>query len=96
MKKVKESEAQFCQMTELMPIKISNKGPENRVNYFNKSWLEYTEMSIEELKGRGYHKTIHPNELEEFKESLGLNLDFSFTISIFILSPCIAWGTGLA
>src|SRR5690606_960938 len=68
-KKMEESEAQFRQMTELMPNKISNKDPEGRVTYFNKSWLEYTGMSFEELKGFGYHKTIHPDELEEFKES---------------------------
>src|SRR5690606_7216982 len=57
-KKVEESEAQFRQMTELMPNKISNKDSEGRVTYFNKSWLEYTGMSFEELKGFGYYKTI--------------------------------------
>jgi PAS domain S-box-containing protein len=66
--KVAESEAQFRQMTNLIPAKITNRDAEGGVTYYNKSWLDYAGMSFEELKDFGYNKIIHPDDLGEFQK----------------------------
>lgn len=67
-KKIEESEAHFRLMADLMPAKISNASIAGDVTYFNKQWLDFTGMSFEELKDFGYHKIMHPDEIEEFQE----------------------------
>ena len=67
-RKQAESEAHFRQMAELMPAKITNADAAGGVTYYNKQWLDYTGMNFEELKDFGYHKIMHPDEVEEFKK----------------------------
>jgi len=68
--KIEESEARFHLMADLMPAKVTTANPDGGVTYYNKAWLDYAGMSIEELKDFGYHKIIHPDELEEFQKRL--------------------------
>lgn len=65
-KTLRESESHFRQMADLMPAKISNADIGGNVIYFNKNWLEFTGLDFEELKELGYHKIMHPDEMEEF------------------------------
>ncbi len=67
-KKIEQSEAHFRQLADLMPAKISNSTPEGNVTYFNKHWLDYSGYSFEDLRDFGYHKIMHPDELEEFQQ----------------------------
>ncbi len=67
---LKESERHFRLMADLMPAKISNANAGGDVTYFNKEWLEFSGYSFEELKDFGYHKMLHPDELEEFQQRL--------------------------
>jgi PAS domain S-box-containing protein len=53
-----------------MPAKISNADAVGNMTYFNKHWLDYTGYSFEELRDFGYHKIIHPDELDEFQKRL--------------------------
>jgi len=66
-KKIEESEVNFRHLADLMPAKISNSDPAGNVTYFNKHWLDYTGYSFEELRDFGYHKIMHPDELDEFQ-----------------------------
>ena len=75
LKKVEESEAQFRQMTELMPNKISNLDPEGKAIYLNKSWLKYSGKSFEELRDFGYCTIMHPDDLEKFQKSFQKAVD---------------------
>ena len=68
--KIKESENHFRQMADLMPSKVSSATPDGGVTYFNKEWLNYTEMNFEELRDFGYHNIIHPDEISEFQQLL--------------------------
>src|SRR5665213_324638 len=68
--KLKESEARFHLMADLMPTKITTASPDGGVTYYNKAWLDYAGMSMEELQDFGYHKIMHPDELEEFQKRL--------------------------
>ncbi|MEO6290738.1 MAG: ATP-binding protein, partial [Ginsengibacter sp.] len=67
--KIKESEAQFRQMANLMPEKIINANAAGEVTYFNQTWGDYTGLSFEELKNGGWEKTIHPDEIKEVIKS---------------------------
>jgi two-component system CheB/CheR fusion protein len=69
-KKLEESEERFRSLADLMPAKISNANPDGDVTYFNKHWLDFSGYSFEELKDFGYHKMMHPDEIEEFQHRL--------------------------
>ena len=65
--KLEKSEKYFRQLADLMPSKINNADTAGNVFYFNKKWLDYTGLNIEELKDQGYYKIMHPDELEEYQ-----------------------------
>ena len=67
-KKIEESESHFRQLADLMPSKISNAGIDGKGFYFNKNWLDFLGLDFEEVKDFGYHKIMHPDELEEFQK----------------------------
>jgi PAS domain S-box-containing protein len=67
-KKIKESEKQFRQMAELMPAKISTADAQGNATYFNRSWLDYTGLSLEEMKGAAYEEIIHPDDRLVFQK----------------------------
>ena len=64
-KKVKESEENFRLLTELMPQKISQADAAGKEFFYNQNWLSYSGLSIEELKGDGWGKIMHPDERDE-------------------------------
>ncbi len=66
-KKIEESEQHFRLMADLMPAKISNADTEGNGLYFNNHWLNFTGLNFEELRDFGYHKIMHPDEIEEFQ-----------------------------
>ena len=72
--KIEESEKQFRQMAELMPQKVWTSDAEGNKTYFNKTLLDYAGMSIEELKGEGWEKIMHPDDWKKdqkrWKESI--------------------------
>jgi PAS domain S-box-containing protein len=67
---LKQSEAHFRLMADLMPAKISNANVDGTVTYFNQHWLDFSGYTFEELKDFGYHKIMHPDEVEEFQQRL--------------------------
>jgi PAS domain S-box-containing protein len=64
---LKASEEHFRKMANLMPAKVSNANINGEVTYTNKSWLDFSGFGFDELRDFGYHKIIHPDELEEFQ-----------------------------
>ena len=62
-----ESERNLRQVLDTMPQKITNADTEGNVLYFNKKWLEDTGLEFEKLKGWGWEKVIHPDDLEMTK-----------------------------
>jgi PAS domain S-box-containing protein len=64
-KKMEETEANFRQLAEQMPQKIANADAFGNVFYYNKNWLEYTGLTMEERLGDGWINTTHPEELEK-------------------------------
>ena len=66
--KIEESEKQFRQMAELLPQKIWTSDAVGNKNYFNQTLLDYAGSSLEELKGTGWQKIIHPDDWEKNKD----------------------------
>ena len=64
---LKQSEAYFRQLADLMPAKISNTSVDGSVTYCNKHWLDFSGHTFEALRDFGYHKIMHPDEIEEFQ-----------------------------
>ncbi len=62
---VAESEEKYRLMADLMPVKVTNADAEGNINYYNKSWLNYSGLNIEELQDNGWGKLIHPDDVEK-------------------------------
>ena len=54
LKKIQQSEENFRQLSDLMPEKVSMSDSNGNVIYYNKSWLDYTGLSFEDLKDSGW------------------------------------------
>jgi PAS domain S-box-containing protein len=59
---LRESEAFFRQMTDLIPEKFCTTDPDGNFVYFNRHWLDYTGLNFEELKTQGWSSLVHPDE----------------------------------
>ena len=66
-KKIEESERNLRQVLDSMPQKITNADTEGNVIYFNKKWLDDTGLEFEKLKGWGWEKVIHTDDVETIK-----------------------------
>jgi len=62
--KIRESEYKFRQLADLIPDKISS-ADENLVTfYYNKSWLDYSGLTLEFLLKNGWYELVHPDDIE--------------------------------
>ncbi|MFN6945078.1 MAG: PAS domain-containing protein, partial [Cytophagaceae bacterium] len=59
--KIKFSQA----IIEALPQIAWTSGLDNTVNYFNKRWEEYTGQSLEDGKGKGWVKMVHPEDVSK-------------------------------
>ncbi|MEO7394675.1 MAG: PAS domain-containing protein, partial [Chitinophagaceae bacterium] len=85
-RRIEESEKRFHQLADLMPEKITNMDAEGNIHYFNKIWVDYTGMSVEELKNGGWENSIHAEEVDEEKKnwqhSIATGNDFEFELRL--------------
>ena len=76
-----ESEIKFRTLAETIPNMIWTASPDGTKNFFNKYFLDYTGMSVEELKDGGIVKIIFPGDLKEdlklWNHSLKTGEDFN-------------------
>lgn len=66
-KTIRESESHFRQMADLMPTKVSNTNSAGEFIYFNQEWLDYTGLTVDQLKEKGWINLIHMNERKDFE-----------------------------
>src|SRR5262245_43251657 len=59
-----ESEAQLRLLTELIPQHVWTGFPGNIADYRNQRWLDYTGMTIEEVRQKGWMTALHPDDHE--------------------------------
>ncbi|MBB5636836.1 PAS domain S-box-containing protein [Pedobacter cryoconitis] len=72
-KKVEESELHFRYLADLVPAKINNAAANGEITFFNKQWLDFSNMSFEEFRDFGYYEMMHPEEIPEFQERLKIS-----------------------
>lgn len=61
-----ESESHFRQLADLMPTKVSNTDSAGKFIYYNQGWLDYSGLTIEQLKEQGWINLIHVSERKDF------------------------------
>ncbi|HEY4656673.1 MAG TPA: CheR family methyltransferase [Cyclobacteriaceae bacterium] len=64
-RRMKESEANFRQLAEMTPGRVTAADALGNIYYYNQSWLDYTGLSLEELVETGLDKFVHPDDAEE-------------------------------
>lgn len=52
-----------------IPAIVWSHWPNGSGDFFNKSWLAYTNLSLEESKGLGWSKALHPDDLSGYFDS---------------------------
>jgi PAS domain S-box-containing protein len=62
---LKQSESRFRSLADQSPmfVFIIEPDPVAHINYWNKTWLEYTGQSFAEASGRAWEDVIHPDDL---------------------------------
>lgn len=80
-KLLQESETKFRTLSETIPNMVWVSTPDGKKIFFNKHFLDYTGMSIEELKNDNMRKIIFPGDLkkdlQQWKHSLKTGEDFN-------------------
>jgi PAS domain S-box-containing protein len=74
-KKIEESEQRFRFLANAMPQKVWTANEKGEANYFNQHWIDYTGLTIEDLKGWGWKTIIHPDDWKENQERWQYSID---------------------
>jgi PAS domain S-box-containing protein len=61
----KQSADRFRFMAESMPQKIFTAKPNGDVDYLNQQWTDFTGLSFDDMKARGWSQVVHPEDVEE-------------------------------
>ncbi|MDI7925238.1 PAS domain-containing protein [Ferirhizobium litorale] len=62
-------EADLRRLFDILPGLVWATGPDGVTNFVNRRWREYTGITVEELRERGWTATIHPDDIPWVRES---------------------------
>ena len=62
---VENREVQLRLITDTTPAMISSCLPDGSTDFFNRRWLEYLNLPLEEISGWGWTSVIHPEDLQD-------------------------------
>jgi PAS domain S-box-containing protein len=65
LEELRESESKFRLLANAMPQLIWTSDKNGNLNYFNQAVYDFSGLSFEELKNRGWLAIVHPDELKE-------------------------------
>ena len=51
-------------LADTMPQIVWTSNPDGELDYYNRHWIEYTGLSIEQTKGWGWGVVLHPDDLQ--------------------------------
>lgn len=63
---IRESEGRFRHVSDSAPVLIWMTGLDRKLNYFNKTWLEFTGKNLSDQLENGWVEAIHPDDSEKF------------------------------
>jgi two-component system, chemotaxis family, CheB/CheR fusion protein len=61
-----ESEKRFHTLSDQAPVMIWMTDDQQRCNFVNKTWLEFTGKTVEQEIGMGWYESIHPDDKQIF------------------------------
>ncbi|NKK73274.1 PAS domain-containing protein [Rhizobium leguminosarum bv. viciae] len=64
----KVMEADLRKLFDILPGLVWATGPDGVTNFVNRRWREYTGITVEELRERGWTATIHPEDIPTVRE----------------------------
>ncbi|MGC8638735.1 MAG: ATP-binding protein, partial [Isosphaeraceae bacterium] len=67
--RLRRSEERFRLLAETIPLMVWTASPEGDLIYFNRRWLDYTGLSYEHARGRGWLEAVHPDDCQPTVES---------------------------
>ena len=79
---LKSSEARFRALADASPVMIWQGAFNGHIDWFNRVWLEFTGMSLEQAVGLGWMEAIHPDDLQTFLREYHQALDDRGQLSI--------------
>lgn len=62
------SERDLSLIINTMPVAAWSARPDGDVDFFNQRWLDYTGLTLDEARGRGWVKTLHPDDMDRVNE----------------------------
>ncbi|CAK0781886.1 hypothetical protein CCP4SC76_8040001 [Gammaproteobacteria bacterium] len=68
-KALRESEQEFRSLAESMPQIVWATRPDGWNIYFNRQWVDYTGLTLEESHGHGWNKPFHPDDQQRACEA---------------------------
>jgi len=78
---IAESAEHFKELADHAPVMIWRAGPDQRCDFFNKPWLDFTGRTLEEETGDGWVEGVHPDDRERclavYSEAFDARRDFS-------------------
>jgi len=72
---VRHGEEEFRLMANSAPVLAWIANTQKLYTWFNQGWLKFTGRSSEQECGRGWMDGIHPDDLQEWRETFDLNFD---------------------
>lgn len=63
-KKIEQKNEELAFVMDIMPTMVWHSLPDGSVEFFNQVYLDYTGLSIEELKGQRWISLMHPDDIE--------------------------------
>ncbi len=74
LEKLAETQRQFQFLADMIPHLVWRTGPDGNHDYFNRRWYEFTGLTYEETKDKGWSLVLHPDDygrtLEVWHKSL--------------------------
>jgi PAS domain S-box-containing protein len=62
-----ESEGRFRLMADAAPVLVWHAGPSGAYDWFNRPWLEFVGMGLDEQRGEGWLASVHPDDVERVR-----------------------------
>ncbi|GAA4013597.1 PAS domain-containing protein [Hymenobacter fastidiosus] len=60
---LREREAEFTTLANMMPQLAWMAGPDGHIFWYNQQWYDYTGTTLETMQGGGWHQLYHPDHL---------------------------------
>jgi PAS domain S-box-containing protein len=61
---LRETEARYRYLADSLPLIVWTARPDGYLDYYNRCWLEYTGLTIEQTEGWGWQPVLHPEDVE--------------------------------